>query len=142
MDAFNPTTKTQQAISSAAQAATVAGNPDIGPEHLLSGLLAQADGLTAPLLSAVGADPNVVRAELERLSQALPSATGATVSSPQFSPAAVRSLTYAQRLATEMGDEYVSTEHLLGGLAAEGGTVSDLLRRHGAHAEAMREAVT
>jgi ATP-dependent Clp protease ATP-binding subunit ClpB len=140
MDAFNPTTKTQQTISSAAQAATVAGNPDVGPEHLLGALLAQADGLTAPLLSAVGADPTAVRTELEQLSRALPSATGATVSSPQFSPAAVRSLTYAQRMATEMGDEYVSTEHLLSGLAAEGGGVAELLRRHGATPDALRDA--
>jgi ATP-dependent Clp protease ATP-binding subunit ClpB len=140
MDAFNPTTKTQQAISSAVQAATVAGNPDVGPVHLLGALLAQADGLTAPLLSAVGAEPEKVRAELEQLSHALPSATGATVSAPQFSPPAVRSLTYAQRLATEMGDEYVSTEHLLTGLAAEGGPVAELLRRHGATADALREA--
>src|ERR1700742_836068 len=140
MDAFNPTTKTQQAISAAVQAATVAGNPDVGPEHLLGALLAQADGLTAPLLEAVGADPAAVRADLERLSQSLPSATGATVSQPQFSQPAVRSLTYAQRLATEMGDEYVSTEHLLTGLAAEGAAVAELLRRHGASAEALRDA--
>jgi ATP-dependent Clp protease ATP-binding subunit ClpB len=142
MDAFNPTTKTQQAISSAVQAATVAGNPDVGPVHLLGALLAQADGLTAPLLEAVGADPKAVRAELEQLSHGLPSATGATVSAPQFSPPAVRSLTHAQRLATEMGDEYVSTEHLLAGLAAEGATVAELLRRHGATPEALREAFT
>ncbi|HEX3781120.1 MAG TPA: ATP-dependent chaperone ClpB [Pseudonocardiaceae bacterium] len=140
MDAFNPTTKTQQVISSAVQAATVAGNPDVGPVHLFGALLAQADGLTVPLLTAVGADPAAIRAELERLSHALPSATGATVSAPQFSPPAVRSLTHAQRLATEMGDEYVSTEHLLAGLAAEGGPVADLLRRHGASEDALREA--
>jgi ATP-dependent Clp protease ATP-binding subunit ClpB len=140
MDAFNPTTKTQQAISAAIQAATVAGNPDVGPEHLLAALLAQGDGITAPLLSAVGADPAAVRAGLEQLSQGLPSATGATVSAPQFSPTAVRSLTHAQRLATEMGDEYVSTEHLLTGLAAEGGAVGELLRRNGATADALRDA--
>ena len=142
MDAFNPTTKTQQVISSAVQAATVAGNPDVGPVHLFGALLAQADGLTVPLLTAVGADPAAIRADLERLSHALPSATGATVSAPQFSPPAVRSLTHAQRLATEMGDEYVSTEHLLAGLAAEGGPVADLLRRHGATEEALRDAFT
>jgi ATP-dependent Clp protease ATP-binding subunit ClpB len=142
MDAFNPTTKTQQVISSAVQAATVAGNPDVGPVHLFGALLAQADGLTVPLLTAVGADPAAIRADLERLSHGLPSATGATVSAPQFSPPAVRSLTHAQRLATEMGDEYVSTEHLLAGLAAEGGPVADLLRRHGATEEALREAFT
>jgi ATP-dependent Clp protease ATP-binding subunit ClpB len=137
---FNPTTKTQQAISAAIQAATVAGNPDVGPEHLLGALLAQADGITAPLLSAVGADPAAIRTGLEQQSRGLPSATGTTVSAPQFSPTGVRSLTHAQRLATEMGDEYVSTEHLLTGLAAEGGAVGELLRRNGATPEALRDA--
>src|SRR6266545_4122332 len=140
MDAFNPTTKTQQAISSAAQAASMAGNPDVTPVHLLGALLAQGDGLTAPLLSAVGADPNVVRKELDHLATNLPSARGATVSAPQLDGQALRSVTHAQKLATEMGDEYVSTEHLLVGLAAEGGSVGDLLRRHGATPDALREA--
>ncbi|WP_328645423.1 ATP-dependent chaperone ClpB [Amycolatopsis sp. NBC_00348] len=140
MDAFNPTTKTQQAISSAAQAATMAGNPHVSAAHLLGALLAQGEGLTAPLLTAVGADPGVVHKELEPITAALPSATGATVSSPQFDTFAVKSLTHAQKLATELGDEYVSTEHLLVGLATEGGQVADLLKRHGATPDALREA--
>src|SRR5947208_11097918 len=140
MDAFNPTTKTQQAISSAAQAATMAGNPHVSAAHLLGALLAQGEGLTAPLLTAVGADPAQVHKELEPLINALPSATGATVSTPQFDTFAVKSLTHAQKLATELGDEYVSTEHLLVGLASEGGQVADLLKRHGATPDALREA--
>jgi len=140
MDAFNPTTKTQQAVSAAVQAATLNGNPDVGSVHLLGALLAQTDGLTAPLLSAVGADPTLVRKELETLSRGLPSASGTTVSAPQFSRDAVRVLSKAQELATEMGDEYVSTEHLLVGLAQHGGQVADLLRRHGATPDALTEA--
>ncbi|WP_037354275.1 ATP-dependent chaperone ClpB [Amycolatopsis orientalis] len=140
MDAFNPTTKTQQAISSAAQAATVAGNPHVSAAHLLGALLAQGDGTTAPLLTAVGADPETVHKELEPIINALPSATGATVSTPQFDAPAVKSLSQAQKLATELGDEYVSTEHLLVGLATEGGQVADLLKRHGATPDALREA--
>ncbi|MGW4482413.1 ATP-dependent chaperone ClpB [Amycolatopsis sp. NPDC004368] len=140
MDAFNPTTKTQQAISSAAQAATMAGNPHVSAAHLLGALLAQGEGLTAPLLTAVGADPEVVHKELDPIIHALPSATGATVSSPQFDTNAVKSLTHAQKLATELGDEYVSTEHLLVGLATEGGEVAQLLKRHGATPEALRDA--
>ncbi|SMD08084.1 ATP-dependent chaperone ClpB [Lentzea albidocapillata] len=140
MDAFNPTTKTQQAVSAAVQAATLNGNPDVGSVHLLSALLAQTDGLTAPLLSAVGADPAQVRKELEQLSRSLPSASGSTVSAPQFSRDAVRVIGKAQELATEMGDEYVSTEHLLVGLAQHGGQVADLLRRHGATPDALTEA--
>ncbi len=142
MDAFNPTTKAQAAISSAAQAATVAGNPDVAPAHLLGALLAQADGIAAPLLAAVGADAAAIRTELDGLARRLPTATGSTVAAPQFDNAAVRAMTHAQRLATEMGDSYVSTEHLLVGLAAEGGAVADLLRRHGAAADALREAFT
>jgi ATP-dependent Clp protease ATP-binding subunit ClpB len=140
MDAFNPTTKTQQAISSAAQAATMAGNPHVSAAHLLGALLAQGEGLTAPLLTAVGADPEVVHKELDPIIHALPSATGATVSTPQFDGPAVKSLTQAQKLATELGDEYVSTEHLLVGLATDGGQVADLLKRHGATPDALREA--
>ena len=45
MDSFNPTTKTQAALTSALQAATAAGNPEIRPAHLLMALLTQNDGL-------------------------------------------------------------------------------------------------
>ncbi|WP_243790400.1 ATP-dependent chaperone ClpB [Saccharopolyspora gloriosae] len=140
MDAFNPTTKTQQAISSAAQAATVAGNPDVGPARLLGALLAQGDGIAAPLLTAVEADPAEIRREVETLINALPAASGSTVSPPQLSRDALKAVTHAQHLATEMGDDYVSTEHLMVGLAAEGGQVGDLLRKHGATPDALREA--
>src|SRR6476659_2646008 len=72
MDSFNPTTKTQQAISAAVQAASLAGNPDVGPTHLLGALLAQGDGIAAPLLEAVGADPAAVRAEVTALATGFP----------------------------------------------------------------------
>src|SRR6476620_8645122 len=142
MDSFNPTTKTQQAISAAVQAATLAGNPDVGPTHLLGALLAQGDGIAAPLLAAVGADVNAVRAEVTALGNRLPSASGSTVATPQLSREALGAITAAQQLATEMGDEYVSTEHLLVGLASGRSTVADLLRRHGATPETLLEAFT
>jgi ATP-dependent Clp protease ATP-binding subunit ClpB len=140
MDSFNPTTKTQQAISAAVQAAALAGNPDVGPSHLLAALLAQGDGIAAPLLAAVGADAATVRTELTQIGNRLPSAAGATVSAPQLSRDALAAITAAQELAVEMGDEYVSTEHLLVGLASARSQVADLLRRHGATPEALREA--
>ena len=140
MDSFNPTTKAQAAISSAVQAASMAGNPDVTPAHLLGALLAQADGIAAPLLAAVGADAKAVRAELDAITQRLPSATGSTVAAPHLDRQAVKILGHAQNLATEMGDSYVSTEHLMVGLAAEGGDVAQLLRKHGATPEALKEA--
>jgi ATP-dependent Clp protease ATP-binding subunit ClpB len=140
MDSFNPTTKTQQAISAAVQAASLAGNPDVGATHLLGALLAQGEGIATPLLAAVGADAQAVRSELTQLGQRLPSAAGSTVGAPQLSREALSAITAAQQLATEMGDEYVSTEHLLVGLATARSQVADLLRRHGATPEALREA--
>jgi ATP-dependent Clp protease ATP-binding subunit ClpB len=145
MDSFNPTTKAQQAISAAVQAAALAGNPDVGPPHLMAALLAQGDGIAVPLLTAVGADVAAVRADLAQLVNRLPSAAGATVSAPQLSRDAIAAINAAQQLATEMGDEYVSTEHLLVGLASAArrvgqSQVADLLRRHGATPEALREA--
>ena len=140
MDSFTPTTKTQQAISNAVQSATTGGHPDVRPAHLLSALLAQSDGITAPLLQAVGADPATVRAETDTLVRRIPAAAGATVSAPQLDRAAVRALTTAQELAGQMGDEYVSTEHLLVGLAQGNSDVAQLLARHGATPDALREA--
>ncbi|MBN9098817.1 MULTISPECIES: ATP-dependent chaperone ClpB [unclassified Pseudonocardia] len=140
MDSFNPTTKTQQAISAAVQAAALAGNPDVGPTHLLGALLAQGDGIAAPLLAAVGADASAVRADLTQLGNRLPSAAGATVGAPQLSRESLTAIQSAQQLATEMGDEYVSTEHLLVGLASAPGPVADLLKRHGATPDTLREA--
>ncbi len=63
MDSFNPTTKTQAALTAALQAASAAGNPEIRPAHLLLALLTQADGIAGPLLEAVGVDPATIRAE-------------------------------------------------------------------------------
>ncbi|MDN5933777.1 MAG: AAA family ATPase, partial [Pseudonocardia sp.] len=140
MDSFNPTTKAQQAISAAVQAAALAGNPDVGPVHLLGALLAQGDGIAAPLLTAVDADPAAVRTELTQLGNRLPSAAGATVSAPQLSRDSLAAITAAQQLATEMGDDYVATEHLLVGLASTGSAVAQLLARHGATPDALREA--
>jgi len=140
VDSFTPTTKTQQAISNAVQSATTGGHPDVRPAHLLSALLAQSDGITSPLLQAVGADPAAVRAETDTLVRRIPAAAGATVSAPQLDRAGVRALTTAQELAGQMGDEYVSTEHLLVGLAQGDSDVAQLLARQGATPDALREA--
>src|SRR2546429_7853057 len=109
MDAFNPTTKTQQAISSAAQAATVNGNPDIKPVHLLGALLAQSEGLTKPLLQAVGSDPKVIAKELEELSRALAPATGSTGAAPPVGPQAAQAAPPAQPPAPRLGGRDVGT---------------------------------
>ncbi|MFC9760631.1 ATP-dependent chaperone ClpB [Rhodococcus jostii] len=141
MDSFNPTTKTQAAMTAALQSASSAGNPDIRPAHLLVALLDQTDGIAAPLLKAVGVDPTVVHREAQDLVDRLPKTTGATTT-PQLGREALAALTAAQHLATELDDEYVSTEHLMVGLASGESDVAGLLKRHGATPEALRDAFT
>ncbi|RDI46665.1 ATP-dependent chaperone ClpB [Nocardia mexicana] len=141
MDSFNPTTKTQAALTAALQAASAAGNPEIRPAHLLVALLDQTDGIAAPLLKAVAVDPATVRREAQDIVDRLPRATGATTS-PQLGRESLAAVTAAQKLATELGDEYVSTEHLMVGLAEGDSDVSQLLLKYGATADALREAFT
>lgn len=139
MDSFNPTTKTQAALTAALQAASAAGNPEIRPAHLLMALLTQADGIAAPLLEAVGVEPATIRAEAERMLARLPQASGAS-SQPQLSRESLAAITTAQHLATELDDEYVSTEHLMVGLATGDSDVAKLLTGHGASPQALQEA--
>ncbi|KZF13250.1 ATP-dependent Clp protease ATP-binding subunit, partial [Rhodococcus sp. EPR-134] len=141
MDSFTPTTKTQAAMTAALQSASSAGNPDIRPAHLLVALLDQTDGIAAPLLKAVGVDPTVVHREAQAIVDRLPKTTGAS-STPQLGREALAALTAAQHLATQMDDEYVSTEHVLYGLAGGDSDVAQLLVRHGATQDALREAFT
>ncbi|RDI26863.1 ATP-dependent Clp protease ATP-binding subunit ClpB [Rhodococcus sp. AG1013] len=141
MDSFSPTTKTQAALTAALQSASAAGNPDIRPAHLLVALLDQTDGIAAPLLKAVGVDPTVVRREAQVMVDRLPRATGATTQ-PQLGREAIAAITAAQHLATELDDEYVSTEHVMVGLASGDSDVAKLLVGHGATPEALRDAFT
>ncbi len=139
MNAFNPTTKTQAALSAALQSAAGAGNPEIRPAHLLVALLEQTDGIAAPLLTAVGVQPTVIAAEAQRLVDALPTASGASAQ-PQLSRESLAAVATAQKIAAEMSDEYVSTEHLMVGLATGDSDVARLLTERGAGPDALREA--
>ncbi|GAB2647993.1 ATP-dependent chaperone ClpB [Nocardia goodfellowii] len=141
VDSFNPTTKTQAALTAALQAASAAGNPEIRPAHLLVALLDQTDGIAAPLLKAVGVDPAAVRREAQDIVDRLPRASGATTT-PQLGRECLAAITAAQHLSKEIGDEYVSTEHIMVGLASGDSDVTMLLKKYGATADALREAFT
>jgi ATP-dependent Clp protease ATP-binding subunit ClpB len=140
MEANKLTTKSQEALSAAVRQSVDRGNPATEPTHLLAALLAQGDGTAVPLLRAVGADVADVRAENEALTGRLPSASGATVSAPQFGRDLHRAVSAAAKQAEAIGDEYLSTEHLLVGLASDGGPVAELLTRHGATPDALLAA--
>ncbi len=94
------------------------------------------------LLEAVGVDPATIRTEAQRFARASCPAPAAASSHPQLSRESLAAITTAQHLATEMDDEYVSTEHLMVGLATGNSEVAKLLTGHGASPQALREAFT
>jgi ATP-dependent Clp protease ATP-binding subunit ClpB len=134
------TRKSQEALSGAVRRATADGNPHVEPLHLLAALLELTGGTAAPLLRAVGADPAAVLADTgDRLAK-LPTVSGATASAPDMSRPLLTAINTAGKRAAELGDEYISTEHLLVGLAADGGTAADVLRKAGAKPDALLAA--
>ncbi|MDR2280736.1 MAG: AAA family ATPase, partial [Gordonia sp. (in: high G+C Gram-positive bacteria)] len=139
MDSFTPTTKTQAALQAALQDAAAAGNPDVRPAHILNALLEQSDGIASPLIKAVGVDPAQIRAEAKALVGRAPTVSSSS-GQPTLSRESIAAVTAAQNLATEMGDDYVSTEHLVVGLATGDSDVARLLSGAGATPEALREA--
>jgi ATP-dependent Clp protease ATP-binding subunit ClpB len=134
------TRKSQEALSDAVKRATAEGNPHVDALHLLTSLIQQSGGTAAPLLRAVGADPDAVLADAGDRIAKLPSAAGATLSAPDMSRPVLAALTTAAKRARELGDEYVSTEHLLVGLAADGGQAAEVLRKAGAGPDVLLEA--
>jgi len=140
--AFKLTTKTQEALSDAVRSASAAGNPHVEPAHLLLALLSQADGTTAPLLDAVNADRATLTGQIRTYVERLPRASGSTMSAPELSRPATAVLAAAGERARELKDDYVSTEHLLVGLAQEGGEVATMLRSAGATPDALLAGFT
>jgi ATP-dependent Clp protease ATP-binding subunit ClpB len=134
------TTKSQEAVSAAVRTAGGAGNPNVEPIHLLRALLAQGDGTTRPLLAAVGVDADQLIREADAVAAKLPSASGPSVGAPAASGSFYRVLTTAGEVAGEIGDEYVSTEHLLVALSKVESPSRDLLTRAGASSDRLRAA--
>src|ERR1700735_3472116 len=134
------TRKSQEALQQAIQMAAAAGNPNVDGLHLLAALAQQDGGTAAPLLRAVGADPAQVLATVREQLARLPSAAGATVNAPETSRQLLATLNTAGKLARDMTDEYVSTEHLLVGLATDGGQAATVLRAAGASPKALTDA--
>ncbi|GHF05734.1 chaperone protein ClpB [Streptomyces griseoluteus] len=135
------TNRSRDAINAASQRAVTDGHPDLTPAHLLLALLAGQDNENiTDLLAAVGADPAAVRAGAERALATLPSVTGSTVAPPQPSRELLAVLADADERAGALGDDYLSTEHLLTGLAAKGGAAGDVLREQGATAKKLQDA--
>ncbi|MEU4533691.1 ATP-dependent chaperone ClpB [Streptosporangium sp. NPDC023825] len=137
---YKLTQKSQAAVSSAIRRAAAEGNPEVAPAHLFTALLSQTGGTAVPLLEAVGADWKQLRVEAEKQLAALPKAQGSTVSAPSSSRQLLTVMNTAAQRARGLEDDYVSTEHLLVGLATDGGPVAALLKANGASPNALLDA--
>ncbi len=135
------TTMSQQAIGDAIQSAAAAGNPELEPVHLLAALLAQPGGVAVGLLDAVGAPAQAIGRQVHAALAALPSASGAGPGRPSASRATSTVLDLAAKEAQSLGDEYISTEHLLIAISAGSSRSATILGQAGATPEALRAAL-
>ncbi|MFI2361722.1 ATP-dependent chaperone ClpB [Promicromonospora sp. NPDC019610] len=135
------TTMSQQAIGDAIQSASAAGNPQLEPVHLLASLLTQERGVAVGLLDAVGANAQAIGQQVRAALVALPQASGSSTAQPSASRALATVLDLAGKEAQGLGDEYVSTEHLLIALAAGQSSAAQILSDAGATADALRAAL-
>ena len=134
------TQKTQEALQQAQMRASAAGNPEMRPAHVLEALLKQEDGIAAPVLKATGVDPETVAREAGELISSYPSAEGQGMANPGINRDLQTALSTAQDLAGELGDEYVSADVLLAGIAKGKDDAAELLHKRGATFDALKEA--
>src|SRR5580692_9136221 len=134
------THKSQEALATAQRRAAADGSPQIEALHLLVALAEQADGLAGQLLRAVGTDPALIAKQAEDRLARGPQMRGATTSGPEMSRALLLAIKTASDKAKQLGDEYISTEHLLVGLATDGGEAKTVLAAAGVTADALLEA--
>lgn len=135
--AMELTNKAREAVSSAVQMASAAGNPTVEPLHLLEALLEQPEGIAISLLAAVGAQRSEVGAQVRTALVDLPASSGTSVAQPQTSRGLLNVITDAEKRSQARGDGYVSTEQLLIALAASDTEAGKILRASGATPDVM-----
>ena len=136
------TTMAQEAVGDAIQSASAAGNAQIETLHVMDALLRQENGVARSLIEAAGGDPQAIGAAVRNALVALPSASGSSTSQPQASRQLTAAIAQAEKEMQQMGDEYVSTEHLLIGIAASKPNQSaEILEKNGVTAASLRKAV-
>ena len=136
------TTMAQEAVGDAIQSASAAGNAQVETLHVMDALLRQENGVARSLIEAAGGDPQAIGAAMRNALVALPSASGSSTSQPQASRQLTAAIAQAEKEMQQMGDEYVSTEHLLIGIAASKPNQSaEILEKNGVTAASLRKAV-
>ncbi len=123
------TNKSREAIQTALSLASRRGNPEIIPEHLLSAILAQEEGVGAPLVQRAGADPAALAQELSAKLDSLPQVSGGA--EPNLGSRARELFNKVEDEAKKLKDDYVSVEHFLLASAKSDSVLKSMFAQHG-----------
>src|ERR1700678_4095181 len=136
------TVKSQEAMQQAIAQASELGNPELQPVHLLLSLIADREGVILPVLEKIGVPVERLESDLRSIEEKLPRVSGAQ-GQPGLSNRLNKAVEQAFKEAANFKDEYISTEHLLLGLAREKGDPAvDVLLAEGATHDAILKALT
>ncbi|MDQ5895152.1 MAG: ATP-dependent Clp protease ATP-binding subunit ClpB [Actinomycetota bacterium] len=133
------TVKSQEAIQTAQRLAAASRNPEITPAHLLVALLEQDDGLVPAVLNKLGADLASIKSRARSAIAELPTLGEGASADPRPSSALSDVLRRAEGEMAQMGDEYVSTEHMLLAIADSKAKTSEILPDRESLAKAIAE---
>ncbi len=134
------TKKTGEALQSAQSLARERNHAQVAPEHLLAALLGQPEGVILPVLERLGVAPKTLRDQVDEALAQRPQVYGATQQA-QLSPEAFRVLEAADTFRADLGDDYLSTEHILLAMTELVGGVGDILRSLSVTKDAVLDAL-
>ena len=138
MNMNNYTIKSQEAVQAAVQLAQEKGQQAIETGHLLRGVIEKGENITNFIFNKLGVNSRNVLAALDRIVDGYPKVSGG---SPYLSDEANKVLEKATKLAGEMGDQYVSLEHIILGLLSVKDPVSGMLKDAGMTEKETRAAI-
>src|SRR3954470_2245304 len=130
------TRKTGEALAAAQALAREANHSQVTPEHLLAALVSQPESVVLPVLQRIGVAAKIVRDRVDEALARNPKVYGQTAQNAQLSPDSYKVLEAADTQRADLGDDYLSTEHLLLAMSEVPGGVGDLLRALGVTHEA------
>ena len=135
------TLKAQEAVQAALELAQNANHQAVEPAHLLKALLSDTDNVVITILNKLGVSLNPIREKLDQQVKSFPVVKGASVSGQYLSNATKEIFDVAQKQATELDDEYISSEHVLIAIAGSKSEAGALLKNQGVNKEKILQVL-
>jgi len=134
------TIKAQEVIESASKIAVDRQHSQIDPVHLLMALVNQQEGIVPPLLDRLGVEKSILISEVENIISKVPRAFGETLQ-VSLSQQSMGLLRKAEKVASDLKDEFISTEHVFIAIAVDSGNLSEILKKHGITKNSILQAL-